>query len=388
MVSRETAFEMRYLREVCVDMELGRSFDDVAERYNRLYGQVGEERGVLQKKRMEDAYFLLKLLQFFNTELTVQINKTSNRIDVDDLCDSAVVEVFSSENEWKHHVCKVKGCLEGFIMCDGNEKLCRRICAAPRETINLSRSMPKIVDKCGNSPVFGGQNQQASKYCRNHQELAANEPPAKKILLTINIPDQIVSSRIVAMSTDLASNSDTTMHIACKKAANVKHFHEKTAGIMAIVRPCGMVLDCRELYTCESASQLFVQLLKLIDEPNARIEYIGYDRACEFVPFLRNLKKKGNIGAEKLLEKQYLVDNFHIAGHTSEACDPASDKCEFHHSLPKFSKISDANTECAEQTFSWLKRYKNIVKYMTASRFRFFIYTVIKAHNEAIDRKK
>ena len=89
------------------------------------------------------------------------------------------------------------------------------------------------------------------------------------------------------------------------------------------------------------------------------------------------------------LEKQYLGDNFHLSAHTSETCDPASDKCYFHHGHPKLSKISDANTECAEQTFSLLKRYKNIIKYMKSSRFRYFIYTVIKAHNkEAIDRKK
>ena len=72
---------------------------------------------------------------------------------------------------------------------------------------------------------------------------------------------------------------------------------------------------------------MFGQLLKLIDEPNARIEYIGYGRACEFVPFLRNLKKNSNVGAGKILEEQYLVDNFHISGHTSEPCVPASDKC-------------------------------------------------------------
>ena len=187
-------------------------------------------------------------------------------------------------------------------------------------------------------------------------------------------------------------NFATCVHYVCKYA--FIHVRKSSAFTFTTTTPGSKItltpsIDCRELYTCESASQLFVQLLKLIDEPNARIEYIGYDRACEFVPFLRNLKKKGNIGAEKLLEKQYLVDNFHIAGHTSEACDPASDKCEFHHSLPKFSKISDANTECAEQTFSLLKRYKTIIKYMKASRFRFFIYTVIKAQNkEAIDRKK
>ena len=42
-------------------------------------------------------------------------------------------------------------------------------------------------------------------------------------------------------------------------------------------------------------------------------------------PFLRNLKKNSNVGAGKILEKQYLGDNFHISAHTSETCDLASD---------------------------------------------------------------
>ena len=80
--------------------------------------------------------------------------------------------------------------------------------------------MPKIVNKCGNSPVFGGANKLASKFCRQHQDLASDEPPAKTIVLTINVPDQIVSSRIVDISKTLPSNDDTTMHITCKKATN------------------------------------------------------------------------------------------------------------------------------------------------------------------------
>ena len=191
----------------------------------------------------------------------------------------------------------------------------------------------------------------------------------------MNLPDQIVSSRIVDISETLPSNDDTTMHVACKKASNVKKFHDRTAGVMAIVRHCG---------TRESSSQLFVQLLKLADEVDSRMKYVGYYRACEFVPFLWNLRKKGNVGAEKLLELQYLVDNFHIAGHTTDACNPDSPACEFHHSLPKFAEIQRANTACAEQTFSWMKRYKNVLKYMSGQRFRFFLYTAIQAHSDVI----
>jgi len=55
---------------------------------------------------------------------------------------------------------------------------------------------------------------------------------------------------------------------------------------MAIVKPRGIIIDHREMYTCESASQLFVQLLKLIDDHGDKLKYVGYDGACEFQPFV------------------------------------------------------------------------------------------------------
>lgn len=393
MLSSRTAFSTKYLTEVVTDIELGRSFEDVKERYNRLYGRGTEtHRGDVGKQRIEDAFFIVKLLNHFKSDVEVNVSAVSNRIDIDAICDEVLTEIFSHENQWKDHICDVVGCKEGFVVCDGNEKLSRRICAAPKNQFKLSRSMPKIMSRCGHSPVFGGSGQAASKFCKLHQHLESDEPLAKvpRIILTINLPDQIVSTRIVELSGSLPSNEDTTMHTACKKKANVKHFHDRTAGIMAIVRSCGIILDWREMYTCESSSQLFVQLLKLVDEPNIRISYIGYDRACEFVPFLRNLNTKGNLGAAKLLEAEYLVDNFHIAGHTTPGCLPPSPdnpKSEFHHSLPKFSAIANANTEVAEQAFSWLKRYKHIVKYMSAAKYRYFLYEIIQSHNKRIDKR-
>ena len=135
LCSKRTAFQRRYSSEVAVDVELGRSFEDIHNRYNRLYGQVDECRGELYKKRTEDAYFLLKFL--FECDFTVPISPTSNRINIDELCDTAVEQVFTSENEWRRHKCNIIGCAEGFVNCDGNEKLSRRICAAPKDRIRL-----------------------------------------------------------------------------------------------------------------------------------------------------------------------------------------------------------------------------------------------------------
>mgnify|MGYP001793880217 CR=1 FL=1 len=70
-------------------------------------------------------------------------------------------------------------------MCDWNEKLRRRTCAAPRESLKVLSSMPKIVNKCGNSPLFGGRNPSASKFCKDHISLDGDEPTAKNIMLKI-----------------------------------------------------------------------------------------------------------------------------------------------------------------------------------------------------------
>lgn len=178
------------------------------------------------------------------------------------------------------------------------------------------------------------------------------------------------------------------MHTGCKKKDKVTKFHDRTAGIMAIVKPCGVIIDYREMLTCESASQLFVQLLNLVDQPTVNIKYIGYDRACEFHPFLRNLQKKGNQGAEVLLDLKYVVDRFHIKGHTTAYCDIKDAKCRYHPDLAKFSALEHVNTEGAEQTFAWLKKYKDMLKYMSCYKFRFILDQVVNARNSYLVKRK
>ena len=56
------------------------------------------------------------------------------------------------------------------------------------------------------------------------------------------------------------------------------------------------------MYTCESSSELLVQLLKVMDEVGSNVKFVGCDRACKCHPFYRNVEKKGNAGAWKLLE--------------------------------------------------------------------------------------
>ena len=182
-------------------------------------------------------------------------------------------------------------------------------------------------------------------------------------------------------------NHDKSVHVGCKKADNVVRFHNRTAGIMALVKPCGVIVSLAEMLSCESPSQLFVQLLQLHCDTKTKFEFLGYDRACELHPFLNNLSKRGSIGAHMLLEKKFLVDRFHVKGHKTAACDLKSKNCKYHPDLECFSLLKKCNTECAEQCFSWLGRFKHTLKYMNQYKFKFFIYVIVLARNQWIERK-
>lgn len=247
-----------------------------------------------------------------------------------------------------------------------------------------------VYSCCPETPVLGGANQAASIYCKSHLYLADvdSEPDTKRqrIVITVNLRDQRLKTDILPLTDDLPDVDDRSVHTGCKKPENVPRFHNRSAGLMAVVRPCGMILGIQEMLTCESPSQLFVLLLRL--ESEAAIHYIGYDRACEFAPFLKNLAKKGNEGAKQLLACKYLVDRLHIRGHTTPGCNINDPACLYHPSLDKFSAIAGVNTECAEQCFSWLGRFRNSVKYMSHYKFKVFLHFVISARNKYMSQKR
>ena len=133
----------------------------------------------------------------------------------------------------------------------------------------------------------------------------------------------------------------------CRKKCNVNHYLDRTAGIAAIVRPCGIIVNVTEMYTCESMTQMYLFLLGTFGRGKdiQHLKYLGYDRACGLEPFLQNLAKKG-ISLSKYLLKhtKFLVDRFHVKGHTERCCLPPIDnpECRYHPDLAKFSDISHA----------------------------------------------
>ena len=79
----------------------------------------------------------------------------------------------------------------------------------------------------------------------------------------------------------------------------------------------------------------------------------------------------------------FVVDSFHIRNHVESCCMPADNpNCQYHPTLPKFSEIHGVNTECAEQSFRWLNRFKYSMRNMHQYTFNFFLHVIVNKRNK------
>lgn len=94
----------------------------------------------------------------------------------------------------------------------------------------------------------------------------------------------------------LPDTDSSELITGCRKQSRIDRFFDRTAGVAAAVRPCGVVVNFTELFTCESPTRMYVFLVftfghgRDIDD---RLKYVAYDRACDLHPFLCNLECKG-----------------------------------------------------------------------------------------------
>ena len=157
--------------------------------------------------------------------------------------------------------------------------------------------------------------------------------------------------------------------------------------MLAFIKPCGIVVSMTEMFTAESLSQVFLFILRTYCKETQsvddfqRLRYVGYDRACQLHPYLKNQAKNGSAGAQILLGNvEFLVDKFHCGKHTSFSCMPPDNPlCKYHPALPRFKDIQGTNTNSCEQGFKRLNTYKYATRKMTQFRRNIFFHTVLKS---------
>ncbi len=110
---------------------------------------------------------------------------------------------------------------------------------------------------CSDTPMMGGKYQTPSRYCVEHSNL--NQGKLKPALFP---PEFKYYESQSSGEVSLPDSADENLLVGCRKFTNVNRFYDRTAGVMALVRPCGVIANFTEMYTCESPTQACIQHLE------------------------------------------------------------------------------------------------------------------------------
>ena len=167
---------------------------------------------------------------------------------------------------------------------------------------------------------------------------------------------------------------------------NIKDQHvtgkTQSAGVLALVASCGLILAAGEIYGSESLTQVHLFLHTLffsyrLPPPDVLV----YDDACHLAMYLLN--RLGRFGKSilavwlvKVVKVALCVDRFHWRNHTGAFCKRNVNPKKCRALGPR------SNTEAAEITFSWLARMKHIFKGMNEARFMFTMLRLFHLRNK------
>ena len=118
-------------------------------------------------------------------------------------------------------------------------------------------------------------------------------------------------------------------------------------GILAGLRPCGVIVMLSELFTSESKAQVYAYLHDLFLQYPINLvsieftvfphlilplylEFICYDDGCHLQRYARHISRKDLTGTTKRLAQiEILVNKLHMRGHTDPWCKANCDASAF-----------------------------------------------------------
>ena len=193
--SSQTVFEVNLLQQVTHQIvHAGVTFESQALVYNSCFGMHDEDRLAamkssfsrvknasslswkLNEKRLEDGWFLYNIILHhkyagcLETEDLACDTTKGKRRDIDNVCEVVNLHRSLTPPRWVSHKCTFKGCSEGFAVVDGNEKVNRTVCAAPRSKVHLPNQHICVASLCCRSPLTGGKHIEGIQVlCTSHR---------------------------------------------------------------------------------------------------------------------------------------------------------------------------------------------------------------------------
>ena len=159
-----------------------------------------------------------------------------------------------------------------------------------------------------------------------------------------------------------------------------------TAGILAVILNCGIIVSIMPLLGTESLSQVYMHMIALYDRNRDYMPLcLAYDDGCHLRRFaeLRQHTSTLTKWFWELIGIKIVVDRFHWRNHKS-----THGYCREHCNPHENEEIKEANTEVCEQSFRWFARHKYSLNHMTPARFLFFLIVIADRRNAILISKR
>ncbi|CAM4769467.1 unnamed protein product [Rotaria magnacalcarata] len=157
----------------------------------------------------------------------------------------------------------------------------------------------------------------------------------------------------------------------------------RSFGLIAIVTNCRIITSFSELYRLETLKEIINLFAVTIRVAGKLAPTVVYDDGCHLVKYVKNHigRDLAKTSAMELLASTPIsVDRSHFRNHVG-------DFSRQNMNPDKNPLLNDVKRQAAEQTFSWLKQYANIMSNMGYRHAPLFILTLFNLKNLSIMKK-
>ncbi|CAF4546184.1 unnamed protein product, partial [Rotaria socialis] len=262
------------------------------------------------------------------------------------------------------------------IIIDGHQKCRRRICRAKHVQVS-TEEFDSLTVGCCRTPCLG------SRFCKLHQHLDEdNTLPVSLNKEAINNKRKTMKKMFMGRYRQRGFGATNCRTIKERSATYIERCN-RSFGILAGVTNCKIVITFSEIFRSETLREIISLLCSTIRASDFNFPKCGvYDDGCHLVAFIRNhygADLRTTSASTVLYGTQFSVDRTHFRGHVGRWC-------RTHMNPDKNKMLNGINTQAAEQLFSWLKNYANILSNLGWRRMP--IYLLLLFHYKNLERMK
>ncbi|CAF3601140.1 unnamed protein product [Rotaria socialis] len=282
---------------------------------------------------------------------------------------------------WTNHRTLIGSCGEHCSKClvvDGHQKSRRRICAFKDVKVD-TQEMTDLVIGCCRTPI------RSSRFCQLHNnETAISRTVQSKHVLK----KQKLNRKFIRRLPKRLHETTGHLHVTgCRTLKETSDEYVKkctrSLGIIALVSNCRIITSFSELYRSETLREIINLFATTIRVAGQLAPTCVYDDGCHLVKYIKNHigKELAQTPAMLLLNSTPIsVDRSHFRNHVGTFCRQTMNP-------DKNPLLDGVNTQAAEQTFSWLKQYAQIISNLNYLRAPLFMLVLFHLKNLSMVQK-